>query len=386
MDMMFLLLLFCHVSSAVKHSLKTFVTGSFVSGVSDLTVDVLATGEVDGVLVGYCDSNRRIAEPRQDWVKEIIKNDPQHWQWYIQECFESQPKIIKDIIPALKDLFNLTDGVHIIQQVVGCEWDEETGEVNGLLKFGFDGEDFVSLDLTTSTWTSANPQAEKAILLWNINENRAVEESYFLTEVFPEWLKKYVTYGNSSLQRRDLPSVSLLQKTPSSPVSCHTTGFYPDRATMFWRKDEEELHEDVDLGEILPNNDGSFQMSVDLKPPSEDWEKYECVFQLSGVKNDIITKLDKAKIRTNWKKASNVTVPIISAVAVLALILIAAAGFRAYKKKKAHCPPSSPENGSELSEHLNSTASTQLGQGQLTEPHVDGDHQVSWFCFYTTPQ
>lgn len=180
-----------------------FITGSFVSGVSDLTVDVFGTGEVDGVLMGYCDSNRRIAEPRQDWVKEIIKNDPQHWQPYIQQCFESQPNIIKGLIPALKDLFNLTDGVHIIQQVVGCEWDEETGEVNGLLKFGFDGEDFVSLDLTTSTWTSANPQAEKAILLWNINENRAVEESYFLTEVFPEWLKKYVTYGNSSLQRRD---------------------------------------------------------------------------------------------------------------------------------------------------------------------------------------
>lgn len=87
-----------------------FITGSFVSGVSDLTVDVFGTGEVDGVLVGYCDSNRRIAEPRQDWVNEIIKNDPQHWQPYIQQCFESQPNIIKGLIPALKDLFNLTDG------------------------------------------------------------------------------------------------------------------------------------------------------------------------------------------------------------------------------------------------------------------------------------
>ncbi|XP_045899304.1 major histocompatibility complex class I-related gene protein-like isoform X2 [Micropterus dolomieu] len=76
---------------------------------------------------------------------------------------------------------------------------------------------------------------------------------------------------------------------------------------MFWRKDGEELHEDVDLGEILPNNDGSFQMSVDLNPPSGDWEKYECVFQLSGVKNDIITKLDKAKIRTNEESDTSST-------------------------------------------------------------------------------
>ncbi len=99
--------------------------------------------------------------------------------------------------------------------------------------------------------------------------------------------------------------MSLLRKSPSSPVSCHATGFYPDRAVMFWRKDGDELHEDVDHGEILPNHDGSFQMSVDLKLSSvtpEDWRRYDCVFHLSGVKDDIVTRLDKAEIRTNWGK------------------------------------------------------------------------------------
>ncbi|XP_050923100.1 HLA class I histocompatibility antigen, alpha chain F-like, partial [Lates calcarifer] len=73
---------------------------------------------------------------------------------------------------------------------------------------------------------------------------------------------------------------------------------------MFWRKDGEELDEDVDQGEILPNHDGTFQMSVDLKSPAPgDWERYECVFQLSGVKQDIIKRLDKAGIRTNRGQA-----------------------------------------------------------------------------------
>ncbi|XP_033182152.1 hereditary hemochromatosis protein homolog [Anabas testudineus] len=101
----------------------------------------------------------------------------------------------------------------------------------------------------------------------------------------------------------DRPSVSLLQKTPSSPVSCHATGFYPDRASMSWRKDGEEIHEDVDHGEILPNHDGTFQMRVDLNISSvkpEDWSRYDCVFQFSGAENIIIAKLDKAVIRTNW--------------------------------------------------------------------------------------
>ncbi|XP_035799999.1 major histocompatibility complex class I-related gene protein-like isoform X4 [Amphiprion ocellaris] len=103
-------------------------------------------------------------------------------------------------------------------------------------------------------------------------------------------------------QTGELPSVSLLQKTPSSPVTCLATGFYPHRADLFWRKNGEELHEDVDKGEILPNHDGTFQMSVDLNISSiapEDWEKYDCVFQLSGVKDVLVTKLDKRKILSN---------------------------------------------------------------------------------------
>lgn len=35
---------------------------------------------------------------------------------------------------------------------------------------------------------------------------------------------------------------------------------------------------------------------------SEDWTSYSCVFQFSGVEDNIITKLNKSTIRTNWGK------------------------------------------------------------------------------------
>uniref|UniRef100_A0A8P4KK00 Ig-like domain-containing protein n=1 Tax=Dicentrarchus labrax TaxID=13489 RepID=A0A8P4KK00_DICLA len=307
MKTLFLLLLFCHVSSAVKHSVTIFLTGS--SGVPNLSEFVSAL-EFDGSPAIYCDSNKKILEPKQDWMKKVLRYDHQSFEWATQECFQKGPNIYKVRIQNLKQRLNQSGGVHILQEMLGCEWDDETGEVNGFNQFGYNGEDFISLDLKTLTWIALKPQAVTTKLRWDAEKARIEDVKKTITEIFPGFLKKYVDYDISSLLRKDLPSVSLLQKTPSSPVSCHATGFYPDSALMFWRKDGEEIHEDVDHGEILPNHDGSFQMSVDLNLSSvtpEDWRRYDCVFQLSGVKNNIVIKLDKAVIRTNWgKPESNV--------------------------------------------------------------------------------
>ncbi|XP_044190684.1 major histocompatibility complex class I-related gene protein-like [Thunnus albacares] len=215
--------------------------------------------------------------------------------------------IYKDDINILKQQLNQSAGVHIFQRMNGCEWDDETGEVNVFTQFGYDGEDFLAFDLKTLTWIAPRPQAVITKNRWD--KDRPYNEMWknFLNYRCPELLRRYLDYGKSSLLRTEFPSVSLLQKTPSSPVSCHATGFYPHRAMMFWRKDGEELHEDVEHGEILPNHDGSFQMSVDLNLSSiipEDWRRYDCVFHLSGVKDDIVTKLDKTMIRTNWVSPS----------------------------------------------------------------------------------
>uniref|UniRef100_A0A3Q3ESR6 MHC class I-like antigen recognition-like domain-containing protein n=1 Tax=Labrus bergylta TaxID=56723 RepID=A0A3Q3ESR6_9LABR len=163
-------------------------------------------------------------------------------------------------------------------QMYGCEWDDETGDVNGYEQYGYDGEDFIVLDLKTMTWVAPQQQAVVTKQKWDNNKAQLEYlKNYFNNECL-DWLKKYVNYG------RNLPTVSLLQKTPSSRVTCHATG--------------------RGQGEILPNHDGSFQISADLQLPSDDWGKYDCVFQLSGVKEDIVTKLDKREIKTNYGKTS----------------------------------------------------------------------------------
>ncbi|XP_034400780.1 major histocompatibility complex class I-related gene protein-like [Cyclopterus lumpus] len=347
-----LLMMSLHGAAAVTHSLKYFYTAS--SGVPNFP-EFVSVGLVDELPISHYDSKTRRAEPKQDWMRRVTEQDPQYWKRETEISLNIQ-HVYKVNIETLKQRFNETGGVHIFQRMSGCEWDDETGEVKGYQQYGFDGEDFLSYDHETESYIAPRQQAVITQQRWNNNKALMENIKHYYTEECPEYLKKYVNYGRSSLMRTELPSVSLLQKTPSSPVCCHATGFYPTTATLFWRKDGEELHEDVDPGEILPNHDGSFQMSVDLKlssVPAEDWRRYECVFQLSGVKDIIVTPLEEAVIRTNREKSSDTTIiTIILIVLAVGALLAVAVGGVAYKKRTAQCPPS-PDNSSELSEKLN---------------------------------
>ncbi|XP_069032600.1 major histocompatibility complex class I-related gene protein-like isoform X1 [Embiotoca jacksoni] len=333
-----LVLLGIHNAAAVTHSLLYFYTAS--SGIPDFP-EFLTVGIVDGQPISYYDSVIKQEIPKQGWMAET--EGPEYWERQTQISIGDQ-QTFKSSIEIVKQRFNQTGGVHIYQRMYGCEWDDETKEVNGYDQIGYDGEDFISLDLKTETWIAPQPQA--LITRHKLDNNKALITQYknYHTQICPEWLKKYLNYGRSSLMRTELPSVSLLQKTSSSPVTCHATGFHPDRAMMFWRKDGEEFHEGVDEGEILHNNDGTFQKSVDLdltSVPPEDWKRYECVFQLSGVNEDQITKLDKAVIRTN---EGNHIIIITVIAAVVLVVVLAAIGFLVYKKKTDKRPPSPVEN------------------------------------------
>uniref|UniRef100_A0A3Q2CXS4 Ig-like domain-containing protein n=1 Tax=Cyprinodon variegatus TaxID=28743 RepID=A0A3Q2CXS4_CYPVA len=280
------------------HSLKYFYTAS--SGLKTFP-EFVTVGMVDDQPISYYDSVIRKETPKQDWMAET--EGPEYWESNTQVSIGIE-QTFKASIDIIKQRFNQTGGVHIVQQMYGCDWDDETEEVTGFDQFGYDGEDFLTWNMETNTFFTPKPQAVITTEKWNNDRAFLERDKNYFNQICPEWVKKYLNYGRSSLMRTDLPSVSFLQKSPYSPISCFATGFYPNRAEMFWRKDGAEIHDGVEKGEILPNNDGTFQMSVDLKlPSSEDWTKYECVFQLSGVNGDIDTRLDKTNIRTNEGKS-----------------------------------------------------------------------------------
>ncbi|XP_043995152.1 H-2 class I histocompatibility antigen, Q9 alpha chain-like [Gambusia affinis] len=296
----FLILLLMQLNAVtVNHSLQYIYTAS--SGIKNCP-EFVAVGLVDGNEVMYYDSNIRKAKPKQDWMKNVTEDDPRYWDFQTHQLSRTQKSFI-DGIEVAKQRFNQTGGVHVFQNMYGCEFDDEYEEVEGWESFGYDGEDFIALDLKTERWFAPVAQALVTKKKWDNEKMKMALTKNYITQICPDWLRKYLDYGKNSLLRTVVPSVSFLQTSPSSPVCCNATGFYPRRAEMFWRKDGEEIHDGVEKQEILPNNDGTFQMSIyiDLSSvPTEDWTKYKCVFQLSGLKDDLVIQLEKTQILSNY--------------------------------------------------------------------------------------
>ncbi|KAK1806921.1 hypothetical protein P4O66_005408, partial [Electrophorus voltai] len=146
--------------------------------------------------------------------------------------------------------------VHNVQLMYGCELDDD-GTKRGYMQYGYDGEDFLSLDLNTLTWTAAKPKAAITKLKWAITEQRAwtAQAKAYLENTCIEWLQKYVVHGRDALERKNPPEVTLFQKDSSSPVVCHATSFFS------WQKNGKGLHENMELRETSPIHDGPFQKS-----------------------------------------------------------------------------------------------------------------------------
>ncbi|XP_050957572.1 class I histocompatibility antigen, F10 alpha chain [Labeo rohita] len=237
----------------------------------------------------------------------------------------------------------------------GCEWDDQTGETNAFDQHGYDGEDFVSLDLKELRYISPVQQGIPTVQKWN-NEKSSLDywKNYLSIECF-DYLKKYVQYGKSSLEKTVSPQVSLLQKDPSSPVACHATGFYPIGVTINWQKNGQDHDEDVDLGGIVPNEDGTFQVMSTLNVKPEEWKKnkYECVVEhKSRTTKSVLTE---DKIKTNYESLP-IGIIIGAVAAVLLLVVIGVAGYCVYQKRKGFKPVSDSDDGSNSSTHTDPNA------------------------------
>ncbi|KAK2845901.1 hypothetical protein Q7C36_010755 [Tachysurus vachellii] len=312
-----------HLSSADTHSLKYFVN-AVTPGIS--CPEFSAIGLVDGQLIGYYDSDIREMIPKTEWMQKVKALVPEYWKTQ-KQIIQYGQELFRVGLRIAMQYFNQTTGVHTGQRIYGCEL--EDGTFRGYEEWAYDGEDALSLDVKTLTWTAAKPQAMAIKNKLDPDSSLTVGLKNFLEYACIDWLNMFVSYGRETLERKVRPTASVFHKhSPSPEVVCHATGFFPKAVMIFWRKDGEEVHEDVDLRETLPNQDGSFQKRSILKVPAEELQKhtYTCVIQHSSLEKELVLEVPKG---------GGLMVIIIGVVvALIVLVLIAVvAGIIVWKKK-----------------------------------------------------
>ncbi|XP_067272676.1 major histocompatibility complex class I-related gene protein-like [Pseudorasbora parva] len=268
------------------HIFKTTYTGirgQTVAGIPEF----FAVSLLDGQQIDYYDSNTMKLIPKQDWIEEFASEEL--WTEDTEIRLKVQ-QIYKNNIPVLMKRFNQSNGVHTYQRRYGCEWDDETEESGGFDQYGYDGEDFISLDLKELRYITTAPQGTPTVKKWSDDREQLefLKQHYDYECVY--WLKALLKLRKEYSQIK-APEVFLLQKDPSFPVSCLATGFYPSEVSITWFRNGQEHYEDVDLGDTLPNEDGTFQRKLSLILP-EDWEKdqYSCeVVHMTGIIQKILT-------------------------------------------------------------------------------------------------
>ncbi|XP_077446521.1 major histocompatibility complex class I-related protein 1-like [Stigmatopora argus] len=333
---LFWLLVWCHVACAARHSLWHVYTVS--SHISRLPT-MMAVVVVDGVVTEHYDSRTRVATAKQPWMDAILDRNPDYWEdqttfWQKQEHFG-----------------NINMGVHVFQVMHGCEYDDEdeSQPPSGFNRHSYDAQDTLVLDMGQRRWIWLRPQMEATVRKWNVNLGWLEFMEHRLLTECPRRLRQTLEYGKDVLQRIQRPLVFLLQTEPSADITCHATGFYPDRVDMYWTHDGQQLHDDVEHGQLLPNHDGSFQLSVRLRVPAEDWRRYACVFVLDGLAEEIVTVLNASRIRTNYVPANPAghDIPIIVAGVVVSVAIAAAASVGIYvrrRKRRNAAPQRQPSN------------------------------------------
>ncbi|KAK3514810.1 hypothetical protein QTP70_032427 [Hemibagrus guttatus] len=319
-----------HLSSAVTHSLQYIMTG-VTPGIN--FPEFTEVGQVDGQQFVYYDSNIRKKIPKTEWIQR--NEGEEYWNSETQRCQGTQEAFKVNVVTAMQR-FNQTGGVHTAQRMFGCELHDD-GTVRGYFQDGYDGEDFISLDLNTLTWIAPTPQALITKNKWDNIPDEIVGLKNYLENICIEWVKKYVTYGKHTLERKgtvcDLLlssySITVIQKhSPSPEVVCHATAFFPKEVMISWMKDGEDVNEDVELRETLPNQDGSFQKRSILKVPAEELQKhtYTCVIQHSSLKEELVLEVPKG---------GGLMAIIVGVVVALVVLVAVVAGIMVWKKKNS---------------------------------------------------
>ncbi|NWH66370.1 HA1F protein, partial [Geococcyx californianus] len=152
------------------------------------------------------------------------------------------------------------------------------GSISGFYQSLYDGKDFITIDVDTMMFIVWDTVTEISKVNWDANGVEAEWWKHFLENTCIEWLRKYLSYGQAMLERKEWPMVHVSGKEVQGILTlrCHVYGFCPWSITVNWLKDGEVRDQDTERGSIAPNSNGIYYTLASIHICPEEKHKYQC--------------------------------------------------------------------------------------------------------------
>ncbi|KAM9004150.1 DLA class I histocompatibility antigen, A9/A9 alpha chain [Sarcophilus harrisii] len=305
------------------HSLRYFQTSMSQPGLTKPRF--ISVGYVDDQAFVRFDSDSAglREEPMVMWLDKSNQN---YWERNSRVIWETA-RTFQVGLQNLQFYYNQSEGAHTYQRLVGCEVTYDWIFLRGFEQFAYNGHDYISLDLTTLSWTVAEPTALNSKLKWEAERSIAQRQKEYLEEKCVYWLRKYLEYGKEKLLRAAPPSVRITHRThPDGKVTlqCRSQDFYPAEISLTWLRDGEEQHQDTEFIETRPAGDGTFQKWVAVEVTSGQEGNYICRVQHEGLPEPLTLK---------WEPESSSPWIIVGVLAAVFLLNAVIAGAVVWRKK-----------------------------------------------------
>ncbi|XP_074875399.1 class I histocompatibility antigen, F10 alpha chain-like [Buteo buteo] len=323
------------------HSLRYFHIA--VSEPSPGVPQFMEVGYVDGNLIVHYDSETGRMVPRADWMADNL--DQQYWDGQTQ-IEQSNQQINRINLDTVRDRYNQSGRAQTRQRMYGCDILED-GSTRGYWQIAYDGRDFIAFDLDTMTFTAADAAAQITKRKWEEDGSVAEQQKHYLKNTCIEWLRKYVSYGQAVLERKEPPVVRVSGKEARGILTlyCRAYGFYPRPIGVSWLKDGEVRDQETERGGIAPNSDGTYYTWASIEALPEEKDKYRCRVEHASLPEPGLFA---------WETESNLFTIILAVAVAILLVITIIAGFAFWKyksggKKKGYNPPSGTDGGADSS-------------------------------------